>query len=220
MELNKLQLILASKSPRRKELLGYLNIPFQIDASDIEEISNHTDPKLFCEDIAAQKGRTLFQQKIRNSHKAGNSDEAINIFVISSDTIVFLDGIIYGKPKNREDAKRILLELSGKTHTVFTAVSFFFHDPKSREVRAHSFSESTEVTFQEISLDLLEAYLDTGDSLDKAGAYGIQGPSLTFISSLVGSYSNVVGFPLNRVVEEMRTVLFLEDNETLRSRFV
>lgn len=212
MASNKLKLILASKSPRRKELLGYINIPFEIDSCDVEEVSDHTHPRNFCEDISAQKGRAVFQKRVREANK--------NIFVISSDTIVFLNGVIYGKPKDRDDAKRILKELSNKTHTVFTAVSFFFHDPTTKEVRSHSFSEETEVTFAEITNDLMEEYLNTGDSLDKAGAYGIQGPSLTFITSLNGSYSNVVGFPLNRVVEEMKTVLAIDDNESLKSQFL
>lgn len=216
MELNKLKLILASKSPRRKELLGYINIPFDIDSCDVEEVSEHTHPKLFCEDIAAQKGRAVFQKRVRELQKLNNDK---NLFVISSDTIVFLDGVIYGKPKDREDARKILSELSDKTHTVFTAVSFFFHDPVTKEVRSHSFSEETRVTFARITHDLMEEYLATGDSLDKAGAYGIQGPSLTFISSLEGSYSNVVGFPLNRVVDEMKMVLSLDDDESLKSLF-
>lgn len=216
MASNKLKLILASKSPRRKELLGYVNIPFEIDSCDVEEVSSHVHPKLFCEDIAAQKGRAVFQKRVRELQK---TNQEKNIFVISSDTIVFLDGVIYGKPKDRLDAKKILTDLSDKTHTVFTAVSFFFHDPVTQEVRSHSFSEETEVTFAEITNDLMEEYLNTGDSLDKAGAYGIQGPSLTFISSLRGSYSNVVGFPLNRVVEEMKTVLSLEEHASLKSCF-
>ncbi|MCK6594488.1 MAG: Maf family protein, partial [Bacteriovoracaceae bacterium] len=112
MVLNKLKLVLASKSPRRKELLGYLNIPFEIDSCDIDEISSHDDPKLYCEDIAEQKGRAVFYKRIKES-------SAKNIFVISSDTIVFLEGKIYGKPKDKDDARKILLELSGKTHTVF-----------------------------------------------------------------------------------------------------
>lgn len=212
MASNKLKLILASKSPRRKELLGYLNIPFEIDSCDIDEVSSHDDPKLYCEDIAEQKGRAVLYKKIQES-------AAKNFFVISSDTIVFLEGKIYGKPTDKEDAKRILLELSGKTHTVFTAVTFFFHDPETGAVRTHSFSEETEVTFATITKDLLVEYIQTGDSLDKAGAYGIQGPSLTFISDLKGSYSNVVGFPLNRVVDEMKLVLGGSDDESLKTFF-
>ncbi len=209
MELNKLHLILASQSPRRKELLSYLNITFEIDTCDIEEISAYVEPKLYCEDIAEQKGKAVFQKRIDSLKGQGIRP---NLFVISSDTIVFLDGVIYGKPKNKEDARNILKELSGKTHTVYTAVSFLFNDPYTNEIKKHLFSEETKVTFSNISADLLEDYLATHDSLDKAGAYGIQGPSLTFISSLQGSYSNVVGFPLNRVVDEMKIVLNTADD--------
>lgn len=216
MVLNKLKLVLASKSPRRKELLSHLNITFEIDSCDIDEISSHTNPKLFCEDIAEQKGKAVFKKQLEQAKKNNRMER---LFVISSDTIVFLDGVIYGKPHDKEDAKKILKQLSDKTHTVFTAVSFIFNDPVSNELRTHLFSEETNVTFAQITDDLMEEYLATGDSLDKAGAYGIQGPSLTFISSLQGSYSNVVGFPLNRVVEELKLVLNTQDNECLKHYF-
>jgi predicted house-cleaning NTP pyrophosphatase (Maf/HAM1 superfamily) len=90
---------------------------------------------------------------------------------------------------------------------VVTGVSFLFLDPTTKKVREHLFFDSTEVTFNEITTDLMDAYIATGDSLDKAGAYGIQGPSLTFISRVNGSYSNVVGFPLDKIVSELKIIL-------------
>ena len=90
---------------------------------------------------------------------------------------------------------------------MITGVSFLFTDSDSGKLREHLFYDSTEVTFNEITKDLMEHYIATGDSLDKAGAYGIQGPSLTFISKINGSYSNVVGFPLDKIVNELTIIL-------------
>lgn len=195
MESVKYKLVLGSQSPRRKELLSWLNIPFEIVTANLDEVSNEEDVEEVAMDIAYQKGKAVFD-KI-------NSE---NVFVISSDTIVVLDGKIYGKPSDREDAKRILLELSGRTHQVITGVTFLFRD-ENIKIREHRFYDSTEVTFNEITPNLMENYLNTNDSLDKAGAYGIQGPSLTFISKVNGSYSNVVGFPLDKVISELEIVL-------------
>lgn len=184
---DKLRLILASGSPRRKELLAYFNIPFDIITADIDEFSDHEKPEDQAMDISEKKGRAVFEKSNQDS------------LIVSSDTMVVLDGKIYGKPKNREVAKQMLLELSGKTHEVITAVTFI-----NQKGEANNFHEKTKVTFEKIDPTLLEEYLDTEDSLDKAGAYGIQGASLTFIARLEGSYSNVVGFPLNLIVSKLK----------------
>jgi septum formation protein len=120
--------------------------------------------------------------------------------VVSADTIVCLDGKIYGKPSGRAEARTFLSELSGRTHSVFTAVSVLARFSDSEH--EFSFVEESKVTFSPISSALMESYLATGDSLDKAGAYGIQGASLAFISRVDGCYANVVGFPLSRFVAE------------------
>jgi septum formation protein len=200
MELSKkkFSLILGSQSPRRKELLSWINIPFTIATADLDEISHETQPSDVAIDLASQKAHAVFE-KIQSSYSSP--------FVISSDTIVVLDGKIYGKPKDKEDARLILSELSGQVHQVITGVSFLFIDSDSGKLREHLFFDTTEVTFSEITPDLMDSYIATGDSLDKAGAYGIQGPSLTFISKVNGSYSNVVGFPLDKVVNELKIIL-------------
>ncbi len=196
MENSRLKLILASTSPRRRELLGHLKVPFEILSLNVPEESAATDPVAFSLEIAQLKGAAVFDQ-CRKS--------ADGLFVVSADTIVSLGTRIYGKPRDRDEARRFLLELSGKTHSVFTAVAVRY--AQGADVDGFSFVEESRVTFEEISPVLLERYLDTGDSLDKAGAYGIQGPSLTFISRVDGDYANVVGFPLSRFVRE--TAAFL-----------
>ena len=196
-KMKKRTLILGSQSPRRKELLAWLNIPFKIITADLDELSNESEPSEVAIDIASQKAHAVAKSCESNQHP----------FIISSDTIVVLDGKIYGKPKDRADAKVILSELSDRTHQVITGVSFYFFEADVSKWREHLFFDSTEVSFNKITDDLMESYLATGDSLDKAGAYGIQGPSLTFISKVNGSYSNVVGFPLDKIVSELKIIL-------------
>ena len=205
MESDKFTLLLGSQSPRRKELLGWLNIPFEIVTADLDEVSKELEPEDIAVDLASQKAHAV-SKKI---------DLAKNPFVISSDTIVVLNQKIYGKPKDVNEARKILSELSDRTHQVITGVSFYFFDKQSLKMREHLFYDSTEVTFNEITPDLMENYLSTKDSLDKAGAYGIQGPSLTFISKVNGSYSNVVGFPLDKIVSELKIIL----GDNWRDRF-
>lgn len=190
------KLVLGSQSPRRKELLGHIGIPFEIRTADLEEVSTHADPVEVVRDLALQKGLAVLQ-----TYKEDESP-----LVISSDTIVCLGDVIYNKPNDVADARRILSELSGKTHIVRTAVAFHTFDRAP-----HSFVVETSVTFENISSDVMEVYLATGDSLDKAGAYGIQGPSLTFISKISGSYSCVVGFPLSDVVDALKQFIGKEN---------
>lgn len=195
---SRFKLILASASPRRKELLGHLNLPFEIKTLNVLEDSSERDPINYSREIAELKGRAVLNDLI-------NKRPEENFLIVSADTIVCLNNKIYGKPRNREEAHQFLNELAGKTHSVFTAVSIKLVDKGQFE--NHSFVEESRVTFDSIGPELMEQYLDTGDSLDKAGAYGIQGPSLTFISKVDGSYSNVVGFPLSRFVKELEKIL-------------
>jgi septum formation protein len=197
MASDKFKLILGSQSPRRKELLSWLKIPFSIVTADLDEISHETDVYEIAMDLATQKAKAV-QGKISQSEP---------FFIMASDTIVVLDGILYGKPKDRHHAQEILSKLSDRTHEVVTGVCFSFLDSEAKKIKTHRFFDKTEVTFNEITPELMNAYLDTGDSLDKAGAYGIQGPSLTFISKINGSYSNVVGFPLDKIVTELDIIL-------------
>lgn len=197
MELNKFEMVLGSQSPRRKELISWLNIPFTILTADLEEISLESEPSKVAMDLASQKAHAVMERL---------ADKSVP-FVISSDTLVVLKGKIYGKPKDQDEARKILSELSDSTHQVITGVCFLYKDLETKKMRKHLFYDLTEVTFNKIDADLMENYLATKDSLDKAGAYGIQGPSLTFISRINGSYSNVVGLPLDKLVSELKTIL-------------
>jgi septum formation protein len=196
MENSKISLILASASPRRKELFGYLGIPFQIKALNVLEESLEKDPIKFSSEIAKLKGEAAVEELKRLKLPSP-------LYVVSADTIVCLSDKIYGKPQNRDEAYNFLMELSGKTHSVFTSV--YGQLLINGESRTLNFTEESKVTFNNINSILMDNYLATGDSLDKAGAYGIQGPSLTFISKVEGDYANVVGFPLSRFIQETQT---------------
>jgi septum formation protein len=196
---SKLKLVLASQSPRRKELLGHLKIPFDVLSENVDEQSHHENPVEYCRQIALTKGEAVVN-KLKN-HKTDDS-----FYVVSADTIVCLNGKIFNKPANRDEAREFLKELSGNTHSVYTAVCLFIL--QSGKVKQHSFVDEAKVSFDHITHEIMERYLDTGDSLDKAGAYGIQNGSLTFISKVDGSYSTVVGFPLSRFIKE--TAIFLK----------
>lgn len=199
----KWDLVLGSQSPRRKELLSHLNIPFRIKVSSQDEVvkGNHSG-EIAC-NIALEKANHIWDDAKR---------DLSNPFLVTADTIVVLKNKIYGKPRNIDEAKKILRELSGKTHEVITGVNFRYRrigdskDSSSNEFTDETFYDLTHVTFSDIGDELLELYLRTGDSLDKAGAYGIQGGSLTFISHVEGSYSNVVGFPLDKIVLRLQSI--------------
>lgn len=208
---NKYSLILASKSPRRKEILGWLGINFEILSTDIDEVSDKSRVSQIAEDIAMQKGVALYDLLEKNNQKLG---EELFPLIVSSDTVVALGGKVYGKPKDTDDARKMLLELSGKTHKVVTAVYISRYDIETGRYIDTVFSVETDVTFKNISEDILESYLKTGDSLDKAGSYGIQGQGLTFISKVNGSYSNVVGFPIDRFIDELKKFLGHESDNS------
>lgn len=173
-------IILASSSPRRKELLEKAGIPFTVEPSNIEEV---LDPSLSVEDrlkkLALAKGMPI--------HLKHPDD-----IVISADTTVYHDGQIIGKAKNREEAKKILLSLSDDTQTVYTAVAIFFPE------ETVNFIDSTKVVFKKID-DMIDDYLDTGEWKNKAGAYAIQMKGQAFIKSVDGDVDTVIGLPVKRV---------------------
>lgn len=200
----KAQLILGSQSPRRQELLKWIYLPFEIIKSDIDEVSQESKTDLLVMDLARQKAINVFNKA---------KDKYSNPIIIGADTIVVINDEILGKPQNRQHAKETLLKLQGKTHFVFTGVCIKWNAGEEL------FYAQTQVQFDEINDDLLELYLDTNESLDKAGAYGIQGAALGFINKLNGSYSNVVGLPINLVLQKLKKIALDQTNESWRDYF-
>lgn len=179
-------LILASSSPRRKELLENLQLQFEISSSDVEETFN---PELAPEEIVMELALRKAQY-VANLHRSA--------FVIGADTLVFADGQVLGKPEDMSEAVGMLKRLSGRTHSVYTGVSIF--SPTSHV----EFFEKTDVAFWELTEEEIKAYVNTGEPLDKAGAYGIQKLGSMLVKKINGDYFSVVGLPVSRTVRELK----------------
>lgn len=185
------KIILASASPRRKELLRQIGIPFEVRVSHVEEKINDTQPQAVVESLARQKAEAVF---------AASPEDTV--LVIGADTIVVLDGRILGKPRTEEEATEMLSSLSGRSHEVYTGVCFLYR--QNGEKKQKVFHEETKVTFYPMTKQETEAYVSTKDCMDKAGSYGIQGPAAAFIKGICGDYNNVVGLPVARVYQELK----------------
>jgi septum formation protein len=188
------KLILASQSPRRRDLLGRLGVPFEVRVVDAEEISAASDPAVYAVEIARVKGNNVRALYPSEKH-----------VVVSADTVVALNGKIFGKPRSPQQAREFLLELSGQEHQVYTGV--VMQIGLDGEWNVHEHVEKTTVRFAQIPPWLLERYVASGDPLDKAGAYGIQGDALAFVKKIDGCYANVMGFPLEKFNELMGGVM-------------
>ena len=178
-------IILASGSPRRREILSDLGAELKIITADVDESSNERDPERLAEALAIKKGQAVYEKLLRD----GSSDATLPI--ISADTVVFCEGEIMGKPCDRADAERMLKKLSGKAHTVTTGICVI-----SNGVPFSSYL-TTRVFVDPLTDEEINAYIDTRDPFDKAGAYGIQGIFSKHISKIDGCYFNVVGLPIN-----------------------
>lgn len=185
------QLILASASPRRAELLRQLEVEFEVlPAAAAEAAHEHLSPLEICQLNAHRKARAV-AKKIPDA------------LVLGADTLVFLDNEILGKPANLAEAERMLARLQGCTHQVVTGVSLIY----LRGHRERLFAASTDVTFHPLAPAQIRDYLAKVNPLDKAGAYAIQEHGETIVAKVSGSYSNVVGLPLERLEVELETWL-------------
>lgn len=184
--------ILASSSPRRKELLEHAGFTFDIIPSAVEETITKTEPSEIVMELASKKAEDVFCRH-------GQQD----CVVIGADTIVVYRDEILGKPADKAEAYDMLSMLADRTHQVYTGVSLVIS--KKGQVHTRTFCESTDVTFCPICKEDLHAYVESGDPLDKAGAYGIQGPFAVHVKCIHGDYHNVVGLPLCRLYQELLT---------------
>lgn len=184
--------ILASASPRRREILTNLGISFTVFATDTDETTAETDPARLAEELSTRKGRAA----LAALHAAG-ADTAGKV-IIASDTTVFCAGEILGKPRDADDARRMLRLLSGRRHEVVSGVWISLD---GREAVSHAV---TAVEFDPLTDADIAAYLATGEPFGKAGAYAIQGRASAFIRGITGDYFNVVGLPVNRLCNLFR----------------
>ena len=192
-------LILASASPRRVELLRQIVPAFEVVPADATELADeHLSPRELCQLNAHRKARTVAKR-------------FPDTLVLAADTLVFLDREIFGKPANAAEAQRMIARLQGRTHQVITGVSLIH----LRSHRERVFAVSTEVRFRSLNAEQVRNYLSRIHPLDKAGAYAIQEHGELIIEEISGSYSNVVGLPVERVREELDAWPILEpDRET------
>ena len=184
-------LYLASQSPRRSELLTQIGISFDVLAVDIDEtVNNNESAQEYVVRLANEKALAGW-----------NAENHIKKPVLGSDTVVVINGEILGKPKNKEDARRMVQLLSGNTHQVMTAVALASKGLNTTEPELSNVLSVSEVTFKRLSPDEVTNYVNSGECNDKAGAYAIQGMAAAFITHLSGSYSGVMGLPLYETVE-------------------
>ena len=179
------KIILASASPRRKELLSQIGVTFEIIKAEKEEHITSSIPTEVVKELSMQKAKEV----------AAKCDGSI---IIGADTIVAMEGQILRKPKDRADAMRMLRLLQGKKHQVITGVTVLLGSTKTL-----SFAEVTDVSLYPMTDAQIERYIATGEPMDKAGAYGIQGRFAAYVRGIEGDYNNVVGLPIGRLYQEV-----------------
>lgn len=194
-----MRIILASKSPRRKEILENLGLDFDIMSADADETSDITDPDRLVMTLAERKGRAVVALLDEEQKK--------DCLVIACDTLVYAEEEFLGKPRDREDARRMLGLLSGRSHSVISGIYAFY---AGRETCSFA---STNVLFDNVSDGDIEKYLDSGEPFDKAGAYAIQGKASVFIRGIEGDYFNVVGLPVNQLYKTLKNSFNIDIND-------
>jgi len=196
-------LILGSASPRRRELLSLITEDFTVRLADIDERAlendleqRHVPACQVSEELASAKAKAVFEM-LEPELKADS-------VVIGADTSVILDDVIYGKPESKEDARRMLTNLSGRKHMVATGVSLVFEGGERR------FTDVSMVEFYELDRyqeEVIAGYIESGDPMDKAGAYGIQSGGALLVKGIEGDFLNVVGLPVSRLARELKSVI-------------
>ena len=197
------QMILASASPRRKELLEQIGAEFVICPAKGEEVITETDPSAVVMELSRQKAEEVAYGVLIYNEQHADLTTPQDILVIGADTVVAYENQILGKPKDEEDARRMLTMLSGKTHSVYTGVTFVFIDKEGR-TGEHCFFEKTDVCMYPLKEEEIDRYIQSGDPMDKAGSYGLQGRFAIHIKEIRGDYNNVVGLPVARLYQELQ----------------
>lgn len=199
------QIILASASPRRKALLEQIGMEFEICPAKGEEVITESRPDAVVLELSRQKAEEVAAGVLTYNEQHPDFATPQDILVIGADTVVAYGDEILGKPKDEEDAKRMLTLLQGNTHSVYTGITLVFID-KSGRTGEYCFFEKTDVTMYPMDEDEINRYIATGEPMDKAGSYGIQGRCAIYIKQIEGDYNNVVGLPVARLYQELRRV--------------
>jgi len=185
------QVILASGSPRRKELLELIGVDFKIITSNKEEIITSSNPEEVVKELSKMKAEDVAEQVLGPA------------LILGADTVVAYNGEILGKPKDREDAIRMITSFAGKEHYVYTGVCIIKKEADG-SVKNISFAEGTKVAVYPMTKEEIERYVDSGEPMDKAGAYAIQGLFAPYIKEIAGDYYNIVGFPIAGIYQRLK----------------
>lgn len=202
------RIILGSASPRRRELLQQIGLEFEVVSGSGEELYTSTVPEEIVKELALAKAENVAADLVRRDetqHSVTDTAEhgLRNLVILGADTIVVRDGEILGKPKDEEDAFRMLQSLQGRAHQVYTGVAVLDYS-ESGEKRVLSHAEETKVVVHRMEAGEIRAYIATGEPMDKAGAYGIQGRFAAYIDRIEGDYYNVVGLPVAYVYQLLK----------------
>ena len=189
-----MDIVLASASPRRSELLKQIGLEFRVCVSNAEEVIHHTEPSEVVKELSAQKAAAVYEL-------LQGRQEACDL-IIGADTVVACDGRILGKPETKEDAVGMLRLLQGRSHEVYTGVCLIHGRTGARK----SFFEETKVVFCPMTEEEITEYVNTKDCMDKAGSYGIQGFCARYIKGIEGDYNNVVGLSVCRLYQEIKSM--------------
>ncbi len=192
------KIILASASPRRRELLEQIGMEFEVIPSNIEEKVESRVPCEMVMELSGMKAMDIFEKL--------PLEKRTSVIVAGADTVVAFKERIMGKPSDRKNAEEMLSLLQGKTHQVYTGVTLIWQKVKDEQPSKISFYEKTEVSMYPMSMQEICRYVDTGEPMDKAGAYGIQGKCAAFIKEICGDYYNVVGLPIGRLYQEIKKI--------------
>lgn len=197
------KIVLASASPRRRELLAQIGLTFEVRPSQAEEVAESQEPAEIVMELSQLKAADVFDNL--------PEDEKENTLVIGADTVVALDGCIMGKPGSEKEAKKMISRLQGRTHQVYTGVTLIWQDAGESdcvgyEKKEKVFFEETSVNIYPMGEEEIKAYVATGEPMDKAGSYAIQGVFAAYIEGICGDYNNVVGLPVGRLYQELKKI--------------
>ena len=195
------KIILASSSPRRRELMAQAGFAFEVLVSEADETIETETPGEMVEVLSERKAAAVAEE----IKKQGFAEESV--LLVGADTMVAIDGKKLGKPKDEKGAEEMLEELSGRTHQVYTGVTLIRLKKEENDSilqESRTFSERTDVSFYPLTKEEIRSYIATGEPMDKAGAYGIQGKAAVFVKEIKGDYNNVVGLPIARLYQELK----------------
>lgn len=195
------KIILASSSPRRRELMAQAGFAFEVLVSEADETIEAETPGEMVEVLSERKAAAVAEEITRQ----GFAEESV--LLVGADTMVAIDGKKLGKPKDEKGAEEMLEELSGRTHQVYTGVTLIrLKKAENGSIlqESRTFSEGTDVSFYPLTKEEIRSYIATGEPMDKAGAYGIQGKAAVFVKEIKGDYNNVVGLPIARLYQELK----------------